>query len=398
MTDFDKLEQIEKRRLELIILAITVIVILTVAICFALAAFDYITGWVEFVYSNIIARVIFGLLIIGVVLDLSFKARSQSDLSKELHRKLIQTMGILERKVETQAFLHAVSRSFIEASDSSEALERVMHKTLAFTKAEFGGILLRFGLEQGEDIKIFKAGTSPQQQESCDSGVLLIEQLALRMAGNAQPIIISPKEEFLDDVKIGGETSFKSIIGVPLESKDKIVGFLVLWNIESDYSFTQDDLHVLKIFTDELEIAIENTLFSRDLEKANKHLKLVQNKLVQSEKLASRGQIATDIAHKIDDPLNSMSDNLEALKKHVEDVAVLIEGHQELKETCEDEGAEGTKKLKEEISKLREPVDTDSILRNIEKLIRESKESTEKVKMIMLDLRNLTELEGESSN
>ncbi len=147
MTDFDRLEQIEKRRLELIVLAIVVIVILSIAICFALAAFDYITGWVEFVYSSIIARVIFGLLIIGVVLSLFFKAKSQSELSKELHWKLTQAMEILERKVETQAFLHAVSRSFIEAPDPSEALERVMHKTLAFTKAEFGGILLRFGLE-----------------------------------------------------------------------------------------------------------------------------------------------------------------------------------------------------------------------------------------------------------
>ncbi len=398
MTDFDRLEQIEKRRLELIVLAIVVIVILTIAICFALAAFDYITGWVEFVYSNIIARIIFGLLIIGVVLNLFFKARSQSDLSKELHRKLTQAMEILERKVETQAFLHAVSRSFIEASDPSEALERVMHKTLAFTRAEFGGILLRFGLEQGEDIKIFKAGTSPRHQESCDSGVSLVEQLALRMASNAQPIIISPEEESLDDVKIGGETAFKSAIGIPLESKDKIVGFLVFWNLESDYGFTQDDLHVLKILADELEIAIENAWFSRDLERANKHLKLVQNKLVQSEKLASLGQIATDIACEIDDLLNSVNDSLEALKKHVEDVAVLIERYQELKEICEDEDVKATKRMKEEISKPRESIDIDFILRNIEKLTRESKEGTEKIRKIMLNLRNIAGAEGENSN
>ncbi len=218
------------------------------------------------------------------------------------------------------------------------------------------------------------------------------------MASNAQPIIISSEEEFLDDVKIDGETVFKSIVGIPLESKDKIVGFLVFWNTESDYSFTQDDLYVLKILADELEIAIENAWFSRDLEKANKHLKLVQNKLVQFERLVSLGQIATDIAYEIDDPLNSVSDSLEALKKRVEDVAVLIERYQELKEICKDEDVEAMRRIKEEISKLQEPMDTDSILRNIKKLIGESKEGTEKVKRIMLNLRNLAGSEDENPN
>ena len=65
-------------------------------------------------------------------------------------------------------------------------------------------------------------------------------------------------------------------------------------------------------------------LKNQELEEANKNLMLNQQTLVQSEKMASVGLLASGIAHEINNPLGYALSNLSVLGEYVEDLEALF--------------------------------------------------------------------------
>ena len=75
--------------------------------------------------------------------------------------------------------------------------------------------------------------------------------------------------------------------------------------------FTDKQIELVSTFADQAAIAIENVrLFesvearTRELAKSLEDLRTAQDRLVQTEKLASLGQLTAGIAHEIKNPLN----------------------------------------------------------------------------------------------
>src|SRR6202035_4927193 len=75
--------------------------------------------------------------------------------------------------------------------------------------------------------------------------------------------------------------------------------------------FTENQIALMETFADQAVIAIENArLFeaeqqrTRELAKSPEDLRTAQDRLVQTEKLASLGQLTAGIAHEIKNPLN----------------------------------------------------------------------------------------------
>ena len=75
--------------------------------------------------------------------------------------------------------------------------------------------------------------------------------------------------------------------------------------------FTDKQIELVSTFADQAAIAIENVrLFenvearTRELAKSLEDLRTTQDRLVQTQKLASLGQLTAGIAHEIKNPLN----------------------------------------------------------------------------------------------
>lgn len=93
----------------------------------------------------------------------------------------------------------------------------------------------------------------------------------------------------------GRELGHHSILGIPISSKEKTIG--VIWFLSyRERKFNKREVRVLSAFGYEIGIAIAKA-------KMIQELKLKQEQLIQSEKLASMGQMISSIAHEINNPL-----------------------------------------------------------------------------------------------
>jgi two-component system NtrC family sensor kinase len=133
-----------------------------------------------------------------------------------------------------------------------------------------------------------------------------------RTALNRAPVHIldaqtDPDYELREALKIG---DYHTMLGVPLVREGNIIGVFGLAR-KTVRAFTEKQIELVTTFADQAVIAIENVrLFesvearTRELGKSLEDLRTAQDRLVQTEKLASLGQLTAGIAHEIKNPLN----------------------------------------------------------------------------------------------
>lgn len=102
----------------------------------------------------------------------------------------------------------------------------------------------------------------------------------------------------------------RTIVAVPMLKGDQLVGTITIYKLEAK-PFTDKQVTLVETFAEQAVIAIENArLFeevqarTRDLSQSLDDLRTAQDRLVQTEKLASLGQLTAGIAHEIKNPLN----------------------------------------------------------------------------------------------
>src|SRR5262249_17150966 len=141
--------------------------------------------------------------------------------------------------------------------------------------------------------------------------------------------------------------------------------------------FTEKQIELVTTFADQAAIAIENVrLFesvearTRELSESLEDLRTAQDRLVQTEKLASLGQLTAGIAHEIKNPLNFVN-NFSAVRGE------LIE---ELRDTLK--GVSVDEKTRAEIDDI-----ADTLRGNLEKIVQHGKRADSIVKNMLLHSR-----------
>jgi len=114
-------------------------------------------------------------------------------------------------------------------------------------------------------------------------------------------------------------------------------------------------------------------------------LKNAQAQLLQSEKMASIGQLAAGIAHEINNPVGYISSNIHALERYVEDIFKVVDAYEQSAPSKENHAAF--------IKQIKQEVDLDFLRGDIAVLLLESEEGVNRVKQIVNDLKDFSHVD-----
>ncbi|WP_025128298.1 ATP-binding protein [Pseudomonas sp. PH1b] len=115
--------------------------------------------------------------------------------------------------------------------------------------------------------------------------------------------------------------------------------------------------------------------------------KLLENQLVQSEKLASLGQLAAGVAHEINNPIGFISSNLGSLAGYLRQLEQMLAAYRQSEEAI------AAPELRKQLQSLRESIDLDFLREDIPLLIKESKDGIGRVEQIVKDLKNFSRVD-----
>lgn len=122
------------------------------------------------------------------------------------------------------------------------------------------------------------------------------------------------------------------------------------------------------------------------LEKTLHELQQIQLQLIQSEKMSSLGQLVAGVAHEINNPINFIHGNLAYLDEYAKNLAFVLNRYQE---RFPDPG--------EDIVHILDEYDVEFIQQDLNKLLTSMQVGTDRIKDIVLSLRNFSRLDESES-
>ncbi len=141
--------------------------------------------------------------------------------------------------------------------------------------------------------------------------------------------------------------------------------------------------------TTQLERLVEQR--TQALQQEIEERKHLESQLVQSEKLASLGQLAAGVAHEINNPVGFISSNLSTLDVYFNQLQQMLEAYQQAEETL------ATGEQHAQLKALRIRLELDFLQDDIPILIRESKEGIGRVAQIVKDLKNFSRVDNDQA-
>jgi two-component system, NtrC family, sensor kinase len=151
-----------------------------------------------------------------------------------------------------------------------------------------------------------------------------------------------------------------------------------------------DDFVIKPVHRDEMVARIRSGQRIIQLEE---NYRQMHAQLLQSDKMASIGQLAAGVAHEINNPTGFISSNLTTLNDYQKDLTSVIERYRKLVETVREVKGDVRPELQldkkvDQIRELEDKIDIDFLLDDIPKLVNESIEGTKRIKQIVLDLKD----------
>jgi len=119
-------------------------------------------------------------------------------------------------------------------------------------------------------------------------------------------------------------------------------------------------------------------------------VKQLQSQVLQTEKMASIGQLAAGVAHEINNPMGFIHANLFQMAEYLGDLRRVWQGVTRLRHAVDTEDLAAIRQAGSELTSLSQEIDTEYVLADLVKAIRESQEGSERIRHIVNDLRDFS--------
>ena len=285
--------------------------------------------------------------------------------------ELRQRTNELGRSVEELRALDEVSQAVNSTLELETVLSTIVAKAVQLSGTEAGAIYV-FDDRQRE---FHLRATYGMDQD-------LIDALTQRRIGldepNITPAFLAGEPIQVPDLRdavastandIVLRAGFRALLIAPLLRGQEIIGMLVVRR-RTPGTFPQNTIDLIKTFAAQSAVAIENARLFKNVEASLEDLRTAQDRLIQTEKLASLGQLTAGIAHEIKNPLNFVNNFS----------AVSVELIDELREALG--SVHLNSKLRAEIGEI-----ADTLQGNLDKVVQHGKRADAIVKNMLLHSR-----------
>ncbi len=149
---------------------------------------------------------------------------------------------------------------------------------------------------------------------------------------------------------------------------------------------SEDEIRSLARLNEEQNRRIEELSQAHaEVQAINRRLEDTQQQLLQSEKMASIGQLAAGVAHEINNPIGYVHSNLGSLEGYIGDIFRILEVYGEV-----ERAHPGQAGLFAEVKAMREKLDIDFLKDDVHALLAETREGIGRVKKIVQDLKDFS--------
>lgn len=300
--------------------------------------FLVLSPWYNSIWAIVLYIIIFGGIVYAIVLFRNQKLLKEKRILEE--RIAVRTAEVVQQKEE-------IENQSQELANKNDELEKI-NSAIKSINAEINyENLLQSLLEKMKIIRaaekslalVFDKNVDAYRFKACIGyAVSDLGKFTINLA-QAENRYLKNTEEVFEDIFIKSEfSSFgeieelqnyvkpKSVMVLVIRIENKIDAFLIFENHSRANAFESSDISLIRNSKEHIISAIIRTRLLDDLQQTLHNLKDTQDQLIQSEKLASLGQLTAGIAHEIQNPLNFVN-NFASLSVDLAD---------ELNETLED--------------------------------------------------------------
>ena len=241
-------------------------------------------------------------------------------LFEELQAKTRDLSEALVYQTGSENILRVIASS---PTDVEPVLKAIVERTCELCEAYDAALRLKVG-----DKLVYAAhhgivpGTINAIPVSPDwtAGRALLEKRSVQV----HDLLSAEGDEFPAAKELARRHGHRTILSVPLVRENEGIGTITLRRLEVN-PFSEKQVKLLQSFADQAVIAIGNVrMFEQvqqrtsELSRSLEELHAAQDRLIQTEKLASLGQLTAGIAHEIKNPLNFVN-NFSALSAELTD-------------------------------------------------------------------------------
>jgi signal transduction histidine kinase len=304
---------------------------------------------------------------------------SYAGLEQKVEDRTRELTESLEQQTATSEVLRVISSS---PGDLEPVFRAMLENATRICQAKFGVLSLR----EGAALRVVAMHNAPpayaelRRREPTWIPTGQMGRIAAQAATTKQAIQVPDLAAYgTDDPLIrdfARTTGARSLILVPLLKEGELIGTSAIYRQEVR-PFTDKQVELLTNFAAQAVIAIENARLlselhqrTADLTKSLDELRTAQDRLVQTEKLASLGQLTAGIAHEIKNPLNFVNNFSSVSVELIDELGEILGG------VATDE------KTREDIADL-----ADTLRGNLEKIVQHGKRADSIVKNMLLHSR-----------